>query len=559
MGKRHARERYFIVNEGMVEFDAMGNYCVAAPSAMQEVREFRFSRIRRAQGTRNEINLLAKLGLSMVDAANTPNDPNVPAGFTYLGQFIDHDLTFDRETPLMPGETVDIEDLVQGRSPALDLDSVYGRGPKKDTMFYAADGVRLKTGTTAPTSVPPGTNLALDGYDLPRAGGTGTKRDQRQALIPDKRNDENLAVAQLHCAFIRFHNRIVADLAAQGVPSLDLFEKARRRAIKHYQWMIRTDFLPRIVDGAVLEDVFANGRKFFEPEATDLHPSMPVEFSVAAYRLGHSMIREAYEWNRVFGTHAGALAPASLMFLFRFSGTSGNLTPGAPNNLAELEDPNSGTFLTLPTNWVVDWRRLFDFGETVEDPALRAALTVPAQAFNHAKRIDTLLVNPLKDLPGGSFGKIAGPDLADDPLIERNLAFRNLARGRMLSLPSGQQMADMFGEAPLSASQIIEGNGGTKFDPGLKVDTGELTRNTPLWFYVLREAEFNDGKLGKVGSRIVAETFHRAMQGSRISILRDPCWRPKLGPGAARGRFHMTDLMMYAFDGRPELLNPLGE
>ena len=171
-----------------------------------------------------------------------------------------------------------------------------------------------------------------------RASDLGRRsRSAAPALIPDPRNDENLAVAQTHLAFIRFHNRVVDKLAGEGAPSVTLFKAARETVVKHYQWMLRGDFLPRIVDKAVIDDVFQNGRKFFEvvpdvelddklrknPTYSYMRlqpgdmPTMPVEFSVAAYRLGHSMIRGAYEWNRVF--RAGGPGPiASLALLFTF-------------------------------------------------------------------------------------------------------------------------------------------------------------------------------------------------------------------------------------------------
>ncbi len=81
-------------------------------------------------------------------------------------------------------------------------------------------------------------------------------------------------------------------------------------------------------------------------------------------------------------------------------------------------------------------------------------------------------------------------------------------------------------------------------------------KDTPLWFYVLREAELNNGKLKGVGARIVAETFHRAIEGSTHSIVRDPAWRPSLGPN--NSTFRMVDLLLFAFQGRKALLAPLG-
>lgn len=74
---------------------------------------------------------------------------------------------------------------------------------------------------------------------------------------------------------------------------------------------------------------------------------------------------------------------------------------------------------------------------------------------------------------------------------------------------------------------------------------------------MLVEAELAGGKLTGVGARIVVEEFHRAIEGSRVSILRDPGWRPEFGPD--RDTFRMVDLILTACDGRAELINPLGD
>ena len=216
----------------------------------------------------------------------------VPAGYTYLGQFVDHDLTFDH-TAVALGVEVSPADLLQGRSPSLDLDSLYGAGPAdpESAKFYA-DDLHLKTGRT----VAVGGLVARDGFDLPRSG-VGSARAKRRALIPDFRNDENLAVASTHLAMVRFHNRMV-DKVPASVPTAQRFRRARRQVTRHYQWMIRHDYLPRICRKATLDDVFENGRKIFEVGADPLQvPTMPIEFSIAAFRLGHSMVREAYDWN----------------------------------------------------------------------------------------------------------------------------------------------------------------------------------------------------------------------------------------------------------------------
>jgi Animal haem peroxidase len=451
----------------------------------------------------------------------------IPAGFTYLGQFIDHDLTFDK-TNVMLGANVSPATMLQARSPSLDLDSLYGAGPQDpgSAKFYEADGLHLKLGkTVAADGIP-----AKDGFDLPRGAGN-TQAQKRKAVIPDPRNDENLAVAQTHLALIRFHNRALDSLPA-SVPASQRFAQARELVTKHYQWMIRNDYLPRIAAAGVVNNVFNQGRKAFEvgvpPTAV---PTMPIEFSVAGFRLGHSMIRRAYNWNKVFDDGAG-----SLDFLFLFSATSGDLG-GQPR---------------LPSNWIADFRRLYDFKE-----ANKPNLAVPAGKFNRAMRIDTTLVNPLKTLPTGSFG---GPNVPQtDP--RRNLAFRNLTRAKMVKLATGQQMATFLKRkgvnlTKLTKAQIRNGNNGADIDSLTQAQRDAFLKDTPLWFYILREAELGAGKLKGVGARIVAETFHRAIEGSQASIVRDPTWRPTLGPNNTT--FRMVDLLLFAFQGKKALLAPLG-
>jgi hypothetical protein len=198
---------------------------------------------------------------------------------------------------------------------------------------------------------------------------------------------------------------------------------------------------------------------------------------------------------------------------------------------------------------VADFRRLYDFTEAGRDD-----LAVPHDDFNTAKRIDTLLVNPLQQLPLGAFG---GRDAAIRARgRELNLAFRNLTRAGMVRLCSGQQLAEQFGMPPLDPGQILAGDGGASLD-GLADDQKKsFTQNTPLWFYILREAELNGGRLTGVGGRIATEVFHRAMEGSRASIVKDPGWRPTLSPDSSI--FRMTDLLLFAFENNKELLAPLG-
>jgi hypothetical protein len=538
---KHGSETFFVEGEGLLTTQVGGRTGEepdpvsesetprrSAPKTLEAAAAppFRFSRVG-PKGTPLGAAVTKKLARAMVVGGGGEGD--VPAGYTYLGQFVDHDLTMDR-TDVMLGENVSPTDLLQGRSPRLDLDSLYGAGPASTTSakFFEADGLHLRTGRTI--AIPP--DGAKDGHDLPRVGTGKTQKAKRQALIPDPRNDENLIVAQTHLAMIRFHNRVVDKLPA-SVPPAQRFSRARKDVTMHYQWLIRHDYLPRICRPATLDNVWKNGRVLVEPDAapTDV-PAMPIEFSIAAFRLGHSMIRESYNWNRRFPGNQGLLD-----YMFIFSGLGGDL----------------GGEVRLLSNWIPDWRRLYDF------PAGgRPALAAPGSSVNHAMRIDTRLTDPLKNLPPSTFG---GSDSMPFDDLRRNLAFRNLVRANMVQLASGQQMANLLEKRGvpikrLTKAQIISGFGGAKLDHLTAAEKEAVATRTPLWFYVLREAEQNGGRLRGVGARILAETFHRAIEGSRFSIVREPTWRPTLG--RTKGRFEMTDLLFLAFNGTKAGLNPIG-
>ena len=523
---KHGSESFYIEGEGLLTTQVGGRSgdepdpMVAsdhpqapAPRALGRAAPppFRFSRVG-PKGRPLNATLTQKLAAAMVTGGGGVGP--IPAGYTYLGQFVDHDLTMDR-TDVMLGEDVSPTDLLQGRSPRLDLDSLYGAGPASagSAKFYEDDGIHLKVGTTIASG-----DQARAGHDLPRVGKGRNLAARQEALIPDPRNDENLIVAQTHTAMIRFHNKAADGL--ENLPAATRFAHIRKRVTMHYQWMLRHDYLPRICAPAVVDDVWADGRKLIEPDAlpTDV-PTMPIEFSVAAFRLGHSMIRPHYNWNAFFPDDFGTLD-----YMFAFSALGGDL----------------GGELQLISSWMADWRRLYDF-----PAAGRPRLAAPGVGLNHAMRLDTRLTSPLAFLPPRTFG---GDDTTPD--LARNLAFRNLTRGNMVKLASGQQMVARLKSlgvtiSPLTRAQVLDGKGGARLDQLTAAERDAVAARTPLWFYVLREAEVNGGRLTGVGARIVAETFHRAIEGSRFSIVRQPDWKPRLGPRP--GTFEMTDLLLFAF------------
>jgi hypothetical protein len=228
-------------------------------------------------------------------------------------------------------------------------------------------------------------------------------------------------------------------------------------------------------------------------------------------------VREEYSHNRVFRPTPPRLAPGSLSLLFNFTSLSGNIK-------GEL-----GGLDRLPSNWVIDWRRFFDFHTPPATPNFE---------FNHSRKLDPFLTPTLHTLPGFP----AGP--------EGNLAFRNLRRGVLLGLPSGQDVAKEMGKKiPITALTPAEIATGP--DGAVAAQKGFDTA-TPLWYYILKEAQVrgNGERLGPVGARIIAEVFVGLVQGDEDSFLSQPGWKPTL-PAKTPGTFTMTDLLQFVGDISP--------
>jgi hypothetical protein len=313
---------------------------------------------------------------------------------------------------------------------------------------------------------------------------------------------------------LKFHNRVVDHLQAQGTPDGQLFDEASKTVRWHYQWMVLHDFVERITQQGIVAQLVSEGRKFYRFKTV---PFMPVEFAGAAYRLGHSMVREQYSHNRVFRPRAPRLAPASLDLLFNFSGLSGTIR-------GEL-----GPLAALPSNWVIDWRRFYELGTPANTPNFEK---------NLSRRLDPFLTPALHQLPGFP----AGP--------EGNLAFRNLRRGVILGLPSGQDVASAMAQripiTPLTPAEVASG------PDGAVAQQRGLHTQTPLWYYILKEAQVRQQglRLGPVGARLVAEVFVGLVQGDKDSFLQQPGWTPTL-PSKTPGTFFMTDLLQFVGDISP--------
>jgi hypothetical protein len=465
----------------------------------------------------------------------------IPAGYTYLGQFIDHDITFDPASSL--DQQNDPDALIDFRTPRLDLDSLYGRGPSdqpylydpKDPRKFALGRPLTQGGTASPAQ------------DLPRFNG--------RALIGDKRNDENVIVSQLHGAFLKFHNALV-DRAGPNAA----FEDVQRSVRWHYQWLVLHDFLPRIVGRKVVDGFLARfsgnyplGKSALRLFSWRNEPFMPIEFAAAAYRFGHAMVRPIYRLNTKLGEDA---TPDQ-----KERGVDGRQFIFAATQREGLNG-----FREFPSVWAIDWSLFFELRRPVHDPG-----NVGPTRVQPAYKIDTSLVNPLAFLPEFSKARDDG-SLVQDPdghpvpkdNDESNLALRNLRRGKAMGLPSGQSVARYLGLDPLPDDQLRVGKAtadGLKENRPITAFGDSFRGNAPLWFYVLAEAQaqwaqaaasFQDDddknrvptRLGPVGGRIVLEVLVGLMLGDRHSYLaQDPRWAPEYGTG---GDFTMRDLIAVA-------------
>jgi hypothetical protein len=402
---------------------------------------------------------------------------NMTAGTTFVGQFLDHDVTFDAESPL--GRPADPGRTRNTRDPRIDLDSVYGGGATVSPQLYqSSDRAKFR--------VEHGGQFE----DLPR------NRDN-SAILSDPRNDENMMISGLQVAMLLAHNRIV-DQRRRSNQRGDAWFLARRTLIHHWQWIVMNEFLPQIVGRALVDDILRNGRRWYRFS----RPTMPVEFQTGAYRFGHSLVRPSYRANLAGDRDANGAPAPFFGFIFDAEGEG-------------KADPVDLRGRCRARRRFIGWQTFFDFGGD------------QTQHVRPNKRIETSISTPLLKLPIQTIASGAPPT---------SLPTRNLLRHMTWSMPSGQRIA------AATRSPVL----GSNHFPELREYGIGLEASTPLWYYVLREAQvLNDGlRLGPVGGRIVAETIIGLLQLDEFSYL-NARFRPSL-PSQTPGTFKMADLLRWA-------------
>ena len=484
------------------------------------------------------------------DAFNENPNPKLTSGFTFVGQFVDHDITFDTTT--LDQQQSDPDATTNFRTPRYDLDAIYGRGPNVDTQFYNPSDrdkflieERPYSQITGLVTKPPTSQDII--YDVkPDVVWDVPRNDDGTAKIADPRNDQTLIILQLHVAMQMFHNKLVDLMRKNGIPRSAVFESARRLARWHYQWMVTHEFLPAIVGQTISDSVYKETTgapkitiKYYKPTNPAGRSFIPVEFAVAAYRFGHSITRPRYTVKDVFDSTGKLLGSVSSVPLFQDEHNDNNLNGHRP----------------LPPRLKIQWSKFFN--ETNKPPTAR-----PVRQF------DASLAGPLFKMP-----MTALPDTNPLGLLSQ----RNLQRGRKMGLPSGQQVARLMGVTPLTNAQLsrnyrikviapIQNNVVQVVSEGfvenedlrLELEKPEWRGEAPLWFYILKEAELVgdvgavDGKgmgrtLGPVGGRIVAEVLVGLLQKDPNSYLYlSPSWKPAPPVTPVRGRFTMADLLRFA-------------
>ena len=429
-----------------------------------------------------------------------PDNPTMTAGSTFVGQFTDHDITLDQtsklgvpQNPLVSPNT---------RTPALDLDSVFGGGPGRRPDLYAENpdgsvGPKLRIGTGGVHE------------DVPR---TENDDGSYSALLGDPRNDENLIIAGLHCGHILFYNRVLDELDQHDVARFPAsrpygadpgngylaFLLAREVTLWHYQWLLVNEHLPQIAGQAVVNDVLARGNRYYRPPAGDAF--MPIEFGAAAYRFGHSMVRPSYRANFTSGTGDSTSATADPFFALVFDKNEPNFSDPVTYDRDDLLGgyPAARRY--------VGWQTFFDLGDG---------------NVKNNKNIDTTISSVMFTLPVPAIA----PHTQTSPTV---LPQRNLLRQLTWGLPSGQAVARAMSVTTLSRDDLSD----------IAAVYAPFATSTPLWYYILAEAKVTaDGlNLGPVGGRIVTETLLgllRADPTSYLSIY--PGFRPFLGTDLALG------------------------
>jgi hypothetical protein len=467
-----------------------------------------------------------------------PTHPmKLAAAYTYFGQFVNHDISAPVGGLLTEASSIPLTGVIgSGNQPGLDkqvraenidrilrairneqarplmLDSLYADGPSSSDPevrgLYATDGmqfllantVRLDDSIIEMTTKMPGRVIhRIGARDIPRDG------DKRMALIADRRNDENLIISQLHLALMLLHNKAVKALIRQVPDAANRFKAARQLVTHHYQWCILNDYLPQLLSSGVVEKVLA-----LPPRLNNAH-EVPMEFTIAAFRFGHSMVSQDYDFNENFGEGGRVSKSAKLHELFAFT-SRGRM------------QPFSDVTAQLPDHWVADWDRLTRTSTANPSGADRIDMSFAPDMLNHMTHAGNL--------------------------THASIFFRNIVRGFHRRIPFGQALSRAYGITPLAAQDVLAAMPSETQAAAQRLG---FDAHTPAWLYFLCEAQIlEDGqRLGPTASHVVADTIIGLLKRNQNSVINmdGGYWHPRnsvLKAAAARPLDSIRALLLYS-------------
>jgi hypothetical protein len=311
---------------------------------------------------------------------------NIPAGYTYFGQLVAHDLV--QSSAPFSGLGQISNPQRDFRNTRLVLDTIYGGGPRVTPLAYEIpsplidDRVSLRLGrTTAPLRGDLG-----PARDLPRGGGCpfsngreSTKRYRRDVYIADPRNDDNFFLSQLVTLFHILHNLIYQILtdsrfdhhfSGLNHPELKRFSFTRRIVALVFRSIVVDDFLKRLLNEDVWK-LYSSGKLQGGTLDSRSDDRMPVEFSHAAFRLGHAMVLDEYKVNEILQT-------GEMM---------GGTNVGHMRLFGALHASSSRYLDLVPikSSWLISWSNFFDIPG--ESPAQSSRRISPSMAGDlHGER-----------------------------------------------------------------------------------------------------------------------------------------------------------------------------
>ena len=475
------------------------------PRDMRNLMRKLSARISRETGRRND--------------ANTPaeENPNLPSGYTYLLQFIAHDMV---NTSISLAATEGRRFGFQNaRQQPLTLDTIYGGGPDVTPQAYEFSRIcaqsrgfmprtRLRAGRVRDRS---GKTAGMPFADIGRAapidvmddgipgGGSAACCLRTEALTADARNEDQALVAQVTLLFHRLHNFVLEqlDLALPPMTAPDAYRNficARYIVTLFYRKIIVKDVLYRLLDPSVYRYYFLPGiDKTRLVSDKDAWGRIPVEFSHGAFRCGHAMIRNSYRVNSDEALDSG--------------------------RAMQFSSRRSPAFTPLSEDWVVKWEQFFEingknrprnysrrlrpnFSSLARSEFFFAPLIPNADGNGDAAGL------PNRDLVSAVFARIWSVPKIIDALRTRSAELANFLPAYDEHIPALTNWL----KATADPGGMTE-----QFEPE---DIVAIANDPPLPFFVLYEADVkHDGqRLGPLGSIIIAETMVGAMESYPLQV-----------------------------------------